>query len=487
MSIFLLIALFSGALLTLAFSPFNIYSVAFILPAILLSIWLRCSPKKAFLVGLLFGVGFFGSGTSWIYISIHRFGGASVALAVLVTFLFTAILALYPALLGFIFRRFFSKKSIAVQCLLFFPALWILFELLRSVLLTGFPWLLLGYSQLTTPLSGLAPIIGVYGLSLITAMISGALVLLATRQTFLHKAISFVVVFSWIGLGFAFENHTWTKPIDAPIKVSLVQGNIPQTIKWDAAFVRDNINVYKVLTLQHFSSQLIVWPEGAFPIYAQEAKNFIQQLSNAAKSNRSNIIFGVPIINERTQQYYNGLLLVGENRGEYLKKHLVPFGEYTPLQFIFGRFMRYLNVPMSEFSEGPVHQPDLTVNHIRIAPFICYEIAFPRAVLNAAAKSNMLLTVSDDSWFGRSIALAQHLQMAQMRSLETERPQLLSTNTGITAFISPFGTIIKGAPIDQRMVITDDVQPMTGETPLMKWHYYPVMIAMVMLLGVVLL
>ena len=167
--------------------------------------------------------------------------------------------------------------------------------------------------------------------------------------------------------------------------------------------------------------------------------------------------------------------LIGDNQGEYLKRHLVPFGEYIPLQSIFGKAMQYFKIPMSGFSQGPAHQADLIINNIRIAPFICYEIAFPNEVLNSAENSELLLTLSDDSWFGRSIALAQHLQMAQMRSLETGRYQLLSTNTGITAFISPFGKILKGAPIDKRVVITDDVQPMIGKTPLMMWHYYPVM------------
>ena len=333
----------------------------------------------------------------------------------------------------------------------------------------------MGYSQLTTPLKGLAPIIGVYGLSLVTALIAGALVLLSTKQTRFIKFISLLLIFGSIGLGWIFKNHAWTKPIGNPIKASLIQGNIPQTIKWDASYVMKNINVYKNLTFENLSSQLIVWPEGAFPIYAQDAKKFIQQLGALAKKNHSNIIFGVPILNTKTQQYYNGLLLIGDNQGEYLKRHLVPFGEYIPLQSIFGKAMQYFKIPMSGFSQGPAHQADLIINNIRIAPFICYEIAFPNEVLNSAENSELLLTLSDDSWFGRSIALAQHLQMAQMRSLETGRYQLLSTNTGITAFISPFGKILKGAPIDKRVVITDDVQPMIGKTPLMMWHYYPVM------------
>jgi len=485
----LLISLFSGALLTLTFSPFNIYSLAFIIPAILLFIWKNASPRKAFLTGWLFGLGFFGTSTSWIFISIHRFGSASAALAAFITFLFVAILAFYPATLGYVFRKFFSRYSDAKKCLLVFPALWVLWEYCRSEFFSGFPWLLLGYSQLTTPLQGLAPLIGIYGLSLATALISGALVLLATKQSRFIKIICFIIIFGLIASGWILKNHTWTKPIGVPIKTSLIQGNIPQAIKWDPSYVLQNINIYKNLTFDHFSSELIVWPEGAFPVYAQDAETFIRQLGQLAKKNNSTIIFGVPI--ENGALYYNGLLLIGDNQGQYLKRHLVPFGEYTPLSSIFGKVMGYFKIPMSAFSRGPKNQPDLIIKNdgenIRIAPFLCYEIAFPNQVLRSAEKSELLMTLSDDSWFGKSIALAQHLQMAQMRSLETGRPQLLSTNTGITAFISPLGKIIKGAPIDQRVVVTEDIQPMIGKTPLMLWHYYPVtaLIALMLLLAII--
>lgn len=476
-----LVALFSGTLLPIAFSPFNIYSVAFILPAILLIIWLHSSAKRAFWIGWLFGLGFFGTGTSWIYISIHQYGNASVPLAAVITFAFCAFLALFFGLFGYVFRKFFARYSDAKQCLLVFPALWLVFEYLRSTVLTGFPWILLGYSQLTTPLRGFSPIFGVYGLSLLTAIISGALVLLATKQHRIPKIIAMLLIFGLIGSGWLFENHAWTKPTATPIKVSLIQGNIPQTVKWDPSYVLANINVYKHLTLDHLSSHLIVWPEGAFPIYAQDAAPFISQLSKLAAHNHGNIIFGVPIRDDKTQLYYNGLLLIGDNQGQYLKRHLVPFGEYTPLTSLFGKAMQYFNIPMSSFTPGPRHQPDLKVQNIRIAPFICYEIVYPVQVLNASSHSELLLTVSDDSWFGHSIALMQHLQMAQMRSLEVGRFQLLSTNTGVTAFISPLGKIIQGSSIDQRVVLTDDVQPMTGKTPLMRWHYYPV-IGMVLLM-----
>lgn len=519
----LLFSLILGALLTLAFSPFNVYSLAFLIPALLLFIWKKCSPQQAFWSGWLFGLGFFGTGASWIFISIHRFGNASTFLSTLITFVFVLILGFYFALFGFSFRklalsaRFGSEKlSDIKQCLLLYPALWVFFEFLRSVLLTGFPWLLIGYSQLSTPLNAYAPIFGIYGLSLFTIVISGAVFLLAklphssrTRQrcasdtsqssrsshalpedvseafqTKHSQLISFIVIFVIFGIGFLLENHQWTTPSGKSIEVSLIQGDIPQTIKWNANYLIQNINEYKNLTDEHWSSKIIVWPEGALPIDSSQAYSFIETLNSEAKQHNSNIIFGVPIFDKTKNVYFNGLMLIGEFRGEYLKRYLVPFGEYTPLQFLFKNAMQYFQIPMSDFSRGPFHQNPLIIDHIQLAPFICYEIAFPILVLNSAEHSNMLLTLSDDSWFSRSIALSQHFQMARMRSLETGRYQLLSTNTGITAFISPLGKIIKDAPINKKMVLTDSVFPMKGKTPLMHWHYYPVIgMVLVMLLG----
>ena len=464
----------AGAALPLAFEPFNVYSLAFISPAFLLFFWLKSNGKQAFWLGWIFGIGCFGIGTSWIYISIHQFGNASVFLSVLITTLFTLFLALFPATLGWIFKIGCRTTVNKIPTLLLFPSLWVLGEYARTILFTGFPWLFLGYTQLSTPLRGLAPLIGVYGLSWIVAFISGVLVLLATRQTVMTKILCVMMTAVVVISGYFFSKHHWTQSSGQPIQVSLIQGNIPQTIKWDPNYLAKNVDIYKQLTFEHWSSRLIIWPEGAFPVVAQDASLFITSLGVIAAQHHASIIFGVPIENKKTKQYYNGLMMVGENQGEYLKQHLVPFGEYIPLDFIFKYVMHYFSIPMSDFSAGPTHQSLLKFNTLLIAPFICYEIAYPTAVLTRSENSNILLTISDDSWFGRSIALAQRLQMAQMRALEMGRYLLLSSNTGITAFISPAGEILQGAPIDQRAVLTHHIQSMTGKTPLMRWKYYPV-------------
>ncbi len=472
----ILFTLLAGALLPIAFAPFNIYSLAFFAPALLLYYWLKSTPKQALLLGFIFGCGFFGTGISWVYISIHYFGNASTLLATFLTACVIVLMSLHIAIFGYLFRKLFQKKSLSVQCLLVFPALWVLFELLNTAIL-GFPWLLLGYSQITNPLKGLAPIIGVHGLSLCVAMISGALVLLITEKRFKTHILSFGVIILIVGSGLIFKDHTWTRPSGKPFKASLIQGNIPQAIKWNPDFVLQNINVYTKLTTKHLDSKLIVWPEGAVPVTAEDIPQFTQQLDTLAKQHNTTIIFGAPSENKKNKRFYNALFMLGNYQGKYLKRHLVHYGEYVPFAAIIRPIDKKLDLIVpQDLSHGPKNQPLLKFNGISIAPFICYEVAYPQLVLNSAENSQLLLTASDDSWFGKSLALTQQLQMSQMRALETGRYMLLATNTGITAFISPTGKILKGAAIDKREVITSDVTPMSGKTPLMRWHYYPIYI-----------
>lgn len=428
---------------------------------------------RAFLQGWLFGIGFFGIGVSWVYQSLYHFGNMTMALAIILTVLFVFIMALYPAVFGYIFKSVFHKASTAIQCLMVFPSLWIIFEFLRAHLLTGFPWLFLGYTQLDTPLAGLSPIVGLYGLSFIVALFSGAMVTVLTDQKKITKLISIATIIIISLLGLILHQHQWTTQTEKPISVALVQGNISQEVKWDPKYLIQNISTYQNLTTPYLKkSQLIIWPEGAIPLLSSNAQPIIYSLKKIAQADNTTIIFGLPILKQ--EKYYNGLLMVGRYHGEYLKKHLVAFGEYIPLKEIFGTLMKDFKIPMSNFSKGPKNQKPLTFKNTSIAPFICYEVAFPSLVLNSAIGSGILLTISDDSWFGRSIALAQHLQMARMRALEMGRYMLVDTNTGITAIVSPLGKILKGANIDKRVVLTGKVAPMTGNTPLMMMGYLPI-------------
>ena len=478
----LLFALIAGALLALAFAPIGVFSFAYFAPAILLYVWLRSTPGQSFWQGLIFGFGFFGVGTSWIYISIHNFGNANAWLAGLITFLFLLILALYPATQGYVLRKFFGKNKTAI-CLGAFPATWVLWEFLRSWLFSGFPWLFLGYSQMPTPLKGLAPLFGVYGVSLAVAMIAGCLALLAQYTSRWIKLGCVFIILFWLGLGWWYSDREWTQATtEKPISVAIVQGNIPQTLKWNPDKLRNILKIYWQLTQPNLKAQLIVWPEAAIPAFPSQLTPFIQRLQQQISKHKTYLITGAPIKGNQENEYYNGLLVFGKNQQHYYKRHLVPFGEYVPLAFLFKNVMGYFNIPMSSFTSGPADQAKLKLGNLTIAPFICYEIAFPLEVIQSVLGTNVIVTISDDSWFGRSFALGQHLQMAQLQALSTGRPALLSTNTGISAVISDQGEISQKAPIDKRVVLQALITPRTGKTPLMRWNYYPVLVIVIFLL-----
>lgn len=477
-----LLALIAGAILPLAFAPFNIYFFGFLSPAVLLYIWLRSSPARSFLVGLFFGIGFFTAGTSWIYISINTYGNTPMPISIIVTALFILVLTAYIAFQGYFFNKLFQYKSTAIKCLCVFPSLWVIFEWLRGTLFTGFPWLFLGYSQLNNPLRGLAPVLGVYGISFVVAFISGCLVVLITKHPKKIKTFATVSIFTIIIASWLLTLVQWTKPFDKPLRVSLIQGNVAQQMKWNPEKLRHILATYQKLTEQHWQSSLIVWPEAAVPIFPQQIPTYINNLNQTAKLHGVALILGAPILNPQTKQYYNGMFLLGINHGEYLKRHLVPFGEFLPLKNVFNWFIKRFDVPMSDFSSGPAHQMDLRINHFLFAPFICYEIAYPDLVLDSVIGKHLIVVITDDSWFGQSIALNQQVQMGQMRALETGRYLLHSTNTGITAIINPKGQIIGLAPIGKKYVLTGEIIPMQGNTLLMWWHYYPIIVLIVVLL-----
>ncbi len=478
----LIIALCAGGLLALAFAPLSIYSLAFFMPAVLLYLWLKATPQRAFWLGLFFGIGFFTVGSSWINISVHQFGNASSELAGAMTALFILLMSLYYALPGYLLRKLWRNKSDTLVCLCAFPALWVLCEYIRSFLFDGFPFLFLGYTQMGNALSSFAPIFGVYGISLIVVLISGALVLLTRQVALSRKLIGCLIIVVSVGIGLVYEGHYWTYPNSKPIQMSLVQGNIPQQMKWDPKELNGILERYQNLTKAHWTSRIIVWPEAAIPFFPNQLPDFFRTLGRAAKQNDTTLVIGAPLMDHTHKKYYNGLTLLGIDSGQYRKRHLVPFGEFIPLQSVFGPLMQKLNVPMADLSPGPLQQPTLKIEGIPIAFFICYETAFPIEALREMQGKQLGINIVDDAWFGHSFAQAQQLQMTQMRALETGRYIAVTANTGITALINPLGKIIARVPIDTTRVLTVKATAMAGQTPLMRSNYYPVAILLVILL-----
>lgn len=481
-AIIAVMAFIAGGILPLAFAPVHWFLIAAISPAILLFIFQHSTPKQACWRGWCFGLGQFGVGASWVYVSIHHFGNANAILAGLITLAFIVYLSLFPAAVGYFFRLIFYRNRCVLTSLLGFPALWVLSEWLRSWLFTGFPWLFLGDSQVNTWLRGFAPLIGVYGVSLLITFLSGCLVLLFFYKNWRIKIMCIIFVIASVSGGALLSTIHWTTPAGHSLQVSLVQGNISQDIKWSPQHLLHIMQIYKTETEKHFASNLIVWPESAIPDYPQQIAFYFQLMDQEAKQHHVAIITGVPIYNADTQQSFNGMMILGDGHGTYLKRQLVPFGEYIPLKPFYGHFMRYFNIPMSDLSRGPQQQPAMIAGNIPLATFVCYEIAYPQLVLHSMSDKQYSVVVSDDSWFGKSLASAQQLQMAQMRALETGRYILYSTNTGITAIINPQGNIQQTVAPQTQTVLTGKITPMTGKTPLMWWNYFPVLILVIFFL-----
>lgn len=318
-----LLAILAGITLTFAFAPFSIFPLAIIAPAVLLTVWLQVTTKQAFWRGWLFGLGFFTSSVYWIFISVHNFGNAATPLAVLITGSLIAILALFPAMNGYFLNRYFKKNSRA-KIIYAFPAIWVALEWIRSWICSGFPWLLLGYSQIDSPLKGFAPIFSVYGVSLAVTL-SSALLVYAIKNLTQKKYQAFyfslfTLAFIW-ALGSIFSFIPWTKPDGPLLKISLVQGNIPQSMKWSPEQVQPTLDIYKKLTDAHWDSRIIIWPESAIPQILQNTEQFIETLATNATKHHAAVITGIPIETSESYTYYNAVIAVGNGSGFYAKQH----------------------------------------------------------------------------------------------------------------------------------------------------------------------
>ena len=466
-----LLALVSGIFLTLAYAPFNLIPLAVAAPLLLLALWAHASPHRAFYRGWLFGLGNFGTGVYWVFISIHTYGNSNVFVALVITLGFINILALFPAFVGYFLTKYFPKNNDA-KILFAFPALYILFEWLRGLIFTGFPWLSLGYTQVSSPLSGYAAYGSVYSVGLLV-LVSSGLIYNCVKYYFnahgknLMRRYLLALWIIWTA-GVLLDLISWTTPLGNPAQVSLVQGNIPQELKWVPDHLQPTLDTYVALSASHWKSDIVVWPEGAIPETLQDAKDFVLQMSRLAAKHHAGFITGLPVQAEHGG-YYNAVIAVGNGKGLYLKRRLVPFGEYIPFEKQLAKLFDLLQIPMSDFISGSGKDPALLAGGVTFATFICYEIAFPEIVLTHDAKVGALLTVSNDAWFGHSIAQAQHLQIAQMRAQELQRPLLFVSNDGITAIVNADGRVQARIPSFTAGVLTGKIQPRYGLTPWQQW------------------
>ncbi|WP_353981918.1 apolipoprotein N-acyltransferase [Salinicola endophyticus] len=457
-----LAALVAGVLATLSFAPFHLWWLGPIAVALMALDQHRLTLGQATLRGWLFGVALFGSGASWVYVSIHDYGYTGVPLALFLTVLFVATLALFHALIFGLYRRFTTPR----WAVLSFAGAWVLGEAFRSWAFTGFPWLLLGSAQVDSPLAPWAPVGGVYLLSLIVALSGTLLVAFCRRRWWAAAPLAAL----WL-LPLLLPTH-WTQQAADPLRFALLQGDLPQLSKWSPEGQRQAVNTYTRMTRELPDDvDVIVWPETALPMLAQQALPYLERLQ-ATLPEQSALLTGI-VQRDADERYYNAIIGVGATRGEYRKAHLVPFGEFLPLDFLLRGVIDFFNLPMSDFSAGADSQPPILTHGIAIGSAICYEIVYPDLVAERARDSNVLLTVSNDTWFGRSIGPLQHLQMARLRALENGRYVVRATSNGVTAIIDDQGRLRERAPQFTPASVVGEVVPMTGLTPFTRTGSWP--------------
>lgn len=459
----MLLFLFAGLLFPLGFMPINLPGIALLSAAIFF--YQLCIRKQyAFRFGFCYGVGKYLLGVSWIYLPIAHFSNAPIILAVFLSILFILFLSLYEGLFAYAFNRLSKRLSLTRKGLLF-SALGTLIEWLRAHLFTGFPWLTLGYSQTDTPLSHFAPLIGSYGLSFLCYGISATLALAALNHKKQYRYLATSVLPFMIAGLFSFIHYT--TPLKEPFSVSLVQANIEHQNKWSLHYFDSLIERYDNLTEKALGSELIIWPETALSLPNTNIPDVLDYLENKVDRHHSQLLLGIPY-EKAPNEYTNAMLLLGKKRTHYDKRHLVPFGEYVPLSW-FKPLLNQFNIPFPDLKPGLAKQPLLHIGNAVIAPFICYEIAFANLLKSQLPAANLLVTISDDSWYEHSLLKGQHLQIAKMRSLESQKTQLFEANTGLTAIIDHNGQVIKSLSPNQADVLRAEVSLRVGATP---WSYY---------------
>jgi apolipoprotein N-acyltransferase len=469
------LAVLLGAFTVQGFAPYYLFWLPWLSLAVLLWLWQQASTAgQVFKLGMAFGIGLYCVGIYWIYISLHDFGGMPWWFAGFSTFCLCAFMALFPALSGYLAKRLGKLLWTA-------PILWALSDWVRSWIFTGFPWLTLGYSQApSSPLAGYLPVIGVYGVSALTAGVSACLVYAWLNAASRLRALQGLVALLLGGTALAFI--PWTHPVGQPVSVALLQGNISQTIKWSPEQAQRTLRQYLDM-VRMVEAKLIVLPETALPILADQMDpSYLAALKQHAVSQQGDILLG--IVEAKNNSYYNSAISVGTSPAQaYSKIHLVPFGEYIPLKSVFGWIYEdFLHMPLSDLSRGTSRRP-LQIAGQKVGVNICYEDVFGEEIARQLPEAELLVNISNDAWYGQSFAANQHMQFSQVRAIETGRMMLRSTNTGATAIIGHDGHIRQHAPHDEGLILVGEAQSYQGTTPYVWWGNYLFIILSVLGLG----
>ena len=461
-----------GAIFPLGLAPFNLWPAVIVSMAILFQSLRQPSIKQAFFNAATYGFGLFLTGASWLYVSIHEYGFIAAPLAVIATTLFCLFLA---AIFAFPFMLAAFLPSTSIPLMLGLPAIWVISEWVRSWIFTGFPWLYAGYSHTETWLNGWAPIGGVLSLSFFSALTAMLFLWLVQGMEQRRSTLSLSVILMVLTIsGYLLQQVNWTKDIGKPLTVALIQPNIAQNEKWSVEKRRTILTQLAAQTEAYWGHDIIIWPEAAVPRTPKRIPVFMQNLERKANDSGSTLLTGIITQDGEQGRYYNSVLAVGDQSGQYHKTRLVPFGEYVPLESLLRGLIQFFDLPMSSLSVGPSNQIPLTVQKQLIATAICYEVVYPDLVARISRQASLIVTVSNDTWFGESLGPLQHMQMVQMRALENAKPIIRGTNNGISGLVDQRGNIY--GRMDQNSIdeLSGVVQPRAGQTPFSITGSWPI-------------
>ncbi len=457
----------------LSFAPFHFPGLSILGIALLFSTLLQEQNKfQATSTGFMFGIGYMGVGVSWIFVSIHLYGHLNSFLSACITCLFIAYLATFFAIFSCVFYVLKNKVNYVIQGLVF-AALWCLTEYFRASCFSGFPWLQLGFGQVDTPLGYLLPIIGLYGVGFWTCFASTSLTWAVQQRTKLGWLIVFI---SLILAPTLLHNVSWTTSQTTPISVGIIQANLSMRDKWDERVFWEILEHYRHRIEQLIGQkQLVVLPESAIPMPASYLGDWLGDLSIRAKKEHTALLLGIPKPTSKAEiYYYNTLSSFGESEGTYLKQHLVPFGEYTPKPF--QQLMTWLNIPETSMKPGKADQMPIKMGRHAIATLICYELAYPEILRRQLPKAEWIVSVSDDGWFGHSLAMYQQIQMAQALAIQTGRYHIIANNDGLSSIIDPTGKITNRLAAFSSGILEGVIYANNGQTPWVRWGDKPILI-----------
>lgn len=484
-----LMPLLLGLLASLGFAPhLNWPATLAALSLLFFLISFYDSLKDVLVLTLLFGIAFQASSLWWLNFVMMDFGQMPRLLSYGVTLFFALYLSLPYALLTLLCKKLVKNSVTFNLCAL--PLSWLVADLIVGVLFTGFPWTYVGYSCLTGPFSAFAPLIGVKGINLLLYIAAGAITLTLYRN-FIYLPVAGIIAAG----GILLMGLSFTRPDAQSREVTLVQGNIKQEVKWHPDMVMPTLSTYWELSSQALKEgRLVIYPESAIPLMADRALPFLSDLNEVAKAHGSYLVTG---IQQRTDgRVYNSITVLGDIEKKekqstialddlyfYNKRHLVPFGEFVPLEDLLRPLGSVFVFPMSAFSEGEDEQAVIEAGELKLIPAICYESIFPELIKSLDGPDIQgILMLSNDSWFGPTRGPLEHLAIAKMRTLELQKPMLRVTNSGISAYLSHQGQELAVIPSNEAKALDVSFTGYTGQTPYSKYGDYILTLLMLVLL-----